>query len=223
MSTPASAFAAATAVPIDAASERRAWFQALCDTYEADRETSWDGFVQNLAGAVEQAGVRQDVVTEFVRVMAELPAPLEVVAEMHQAGVDTLDAAYESAYEDVAQAGAGFEEGAADTDPKVWHATLHELGARWDRDEASWLTFREWFSYETGQRGLGAEGQAFVEYAEAGDKVQVFDEYGVPGYALATRETAADAPAVAEFPVVTEGDSGDWVAYADELLTRAGY
>lgn len=244
MSLPAPAFAAATAVPIDAATERRAWFQALCDTYEADPGTTWDEFVQSLTAAAGQSGVSEDVVTEFARVMAEFPAPLDVLADMHQAGVDALDAAYENATvadesaddgaDTVVADGTG-EHGApavVETDPAVWQAALTELGARWDREEASWPVFREWFVYETGQRGVGAEGLAFVEYAEAGDKARVFDEYGIPAPARTdepAQESTPDTPetpetpAVEEFPVVAEGDTGDWVAYADDLLTRAGY
>lgn len=224
-----------TAVPIDAASERQAWFQALCDTYEANPETTWDEFVENLTPAAEAAGVSPTVVTEFVQVMADSPAPLDAVAEMHQTGVDDLETAYAGAAVDT-DAGTDAE---AEADPRAWLAALHELGAHWDRDETNWPVFREWFRFETERRGLGAEGQAFVEYAEAGDKVAVFEQYQVPNPAqVAEPEIVAEpepadelgaapepepAPAVDEFPEVREGDSGDWVAYADELLTRAGY
>lgn len=211
MSTPSPVVAAAaTAVPIDAAHERQAWFQVLCDTYQAAPDTSWNEFVENLSSAAEQAGVSPAVVTEFVRVMDESPAPLQVVAEMHQAGVEILEFTYESAE----------TQPQVETDPQVWLATLHELGARWDRDEANWPVFREWFRHETEQRGLGAEGRMFVEYVEAGDKVQVFDEYQIPVPAPAEDQPQEKA---VDFPVIAEGDTGDWVAYADELLTRAGY
>lgn len=206
------AFSATTAVALSPG-ELRAWFQVLCDF---EPEPSWDLVAPALTTAATSAGVGTTVVEEFLRVLDNGPDPLATLAELRAAGPDGLEEVYVAA---TAEPVAGGE-----ADEAAWIEFLHSHGVGWHRDEDSWPAFRVWFLYEADQHGLGEPARAFIEYAEGRDKAQTFDEYQVPHATNAT--DAAEEPAapdVNEFPSVKEGDQGEWVAYADALLTRAGY
>jgi hypothetical protein len=115
------------------------------------------------------------------------------------------------------------EDGDADeaAAPADWNGFLHEFGAKWNRDDASWAQFREWFTFEATSRGLATEAAGFIAYAESTGQAKAFEEYGVPG---APAVAAAEEPTpVDQYPAITDGDSGDWVAHLDQMLTRAGY
>lgn len=197
------ATAAVAAVALDA-TERHVWFTALVTTIrDAPRAT-----VGEFATAFSAAGPRADQVAVLTQVLERDPHATDTLAELAAAGADTLVSVYEGQLE------AAGEQVAEPYDENAWTAALHELGARWDRTEESWRQFRDWFRYECAARGLGAPAQEFVDYAESRDKAATFAEYGVP---------SPEEPAVSEYPELGVGDSGDWVAYAERMLTKAGY
>lgn len=203
------ATAAATAVALDA-TEQHVWFTTIVTTVqETPRAT-----VDELATALSAAGLRADQVEVLVAVLAQDPFATDTLTELAAAGADTLVSVYNGQF-DVAG-----EPVAEPYDENAWAAALHELGARWDRTEESWQQFREWFLYECAARGLGAPAQEFADYAESRDKAATFAEYGVPS---PEAPAVAEEPAVSEYPELGVGDSGDWVAYAERLLTQAGY
>jgi hypothetical protein len=206
------AFSATTAVALGP-DERRAWFQVLGDV---EPEPSWDLVAPALTTAAADAGVGAGTVEEFLRVLENGPDPMATLAELRAAGPDQLEEAYLAATTEPATEGGG------EVDEAAWTEFLHAHGAGWNRDEESWPAFRVWFLYEADERGFGAPARSFIEYAEGRDKAQTFDDYQIPH--PATEEPAVPAPQDAsEFPEVKEGDQGEWVAYADALLTRAGY
>jgi len=205
------AFSAMTAVAL-APDERQVWFQVLCDL---DADLTWDQAEPALTTSAAAAGVGTDTVEEFLRVVANDSDPMSVLAELRAAGPDLLEDTYlaATAGPDTTDPAAGGE-----VDEAAWTEFLHSHGARWNREEDAWPQFRDWFLYEADQRGLGDPARAFVEYAESGDKTQTFADYQVPYPDVATAE-----PDVSAYPEVTEGDQGEWVAYADALLSQAGY
>jgi hypothetical protein len=191
------ALSAVTAVALDH-DQRRAWFEALC--------TLPDG---STVDSLTTADLPAPAVDELLRVLAEDPDPEGTLAELRAAGPEVLEQAYLAAT----------AEDSTEVDEHAWDEFLRSHGARWSREEETWPAFREWFLFEADQRGLGEPARQFAEYAEGRDKAQTFDEYQVPRPAAA----APAAPDVSAYPAVTEGDQGDWVAYANQLLTRAGY
>lgn len=206
------ALAATTAVAL-ADDQRRAWFQALC---ELAPESTSDTLAHDLTTAADTTGVAAGTVEELLRVLECDPDPVGTLAELRAAGPDLLEQAYLAATAEPAAA--------AEVDERAWTEFLHSHGRQWSREEETWPPFREWFRYEAGQRGLGEPARMFVEYAESRDKAQTFDDYQVPHpAAAAARPAEPEVPDVSAFPEVKEGDEGSWVAYADALLTRAGY
>jgi hypothetical protein len=205
------AFSATTAVAL-APDERRNWFLVLGDF---DPEPTWDLTAPALTASATAAGVGSATVEEFLRALENSPDPMAVLAELRAAGADLLEEAYLSTSAEAEPAGG------SEVDPAVWTEFLTTNAARWDREEDSWPPFRVWFLYEADQLGLGEPARAFVDYAESRDKSQTFDDYQIPHPAGEQDEPAAQD--VSEYPAVREGDQGEWVAYADALLTRAGY
>lgn len=99
-------------------------------------------------------------------------------------------------------------------DESAWNAFLAEYGPYWNGDDATWPEFRTWFQYEAEQRGLADPAQAFLTHAES-DRRGVFTQYGV---------ARTPAPVdVATHPPITRGDTGEWVEYLDDMLTRNGF
>ncbi len=205
------ATAAATAVALDA-TEQHVWFTTLVTTVEEAPQATDEEF----EAAFSAAGLLADQVEVHLQVLAQDPHATDTLAELAAAGADTLVSVYNGQF---AAAGEQYDEHA-------WTAALYELGARWDRTEESWPQFREWFRYECAARGLGAPAQEFVDYAESRDKAVTFTEYGVPSPeapAPAEEPAPEEEPAVSEYPELGVGDSGDWVAYAERMLSQAGY
>lgn len=203
------ATAAATAVALDPA-EQHVWFTTLVTTIQEAPHAGLDEF----ATACTAAGLRADQVAVLLRLLEQDPHATDTLTELAAAGADTLVSVYNGQFE------AAEEPVAEPYDDNAWTAALHELGVRWDRTEESWQQFREWFLYECAARGLGGPAQEFVGYAESRDKATTFAEYGVPAPEAPVRE---EEPSVSEYPELGVGDSGDWVAYAERMLTQAGY
>lgn len=129
-------------------------------------------------------------------------------------------------------------------DPDAWSTFLAENGPRWNGDDAAWDQFRTWFVYQADQQGLADPANGFLTYVEGQpDKIAAFAAYGVtiaaPAHAgdtatsdtatsdTATSDTAtsdaSQAPDTSTFPETRPGDSGEWVAYLDAMLTSNGF
>jgi hypothetical protein len=213
------AFSAATAVALSP-DERQTWFEVLGGL---DLEPNWDLAAPALTAAAAEAGVAAGTVEEFLAVLADGPDPMATLAELRAAGPDLIEEAYLAATAEPEEAAAG----GGEFDDAAWTEFLHTNGAGWSREEDTWPPFRVWFLYEADQGGFGEPARAFIEYAESRDKAQTFDDYQVPHADTAGTEPSEPAepaaPDVSAYPEVKEGDQGEWVAYADTLLTQAGY
>lgn len=197
----------AAPVTVDAAS---LWYGALCATYETGAE-EWDGFVEELLPHASAAGLDAE---DFVAYLNDQPSdPLDTVRKLCENGPDWITAQHVELFTPAETAGDDYDE-------KVWFAFLAEKGLAWNGDEANWAAFVEWFGYEATQAGLGTPAHEFVEYVTGKpDRIAAFAEFGLTVGAPAEEQTA-DA---GSFPALSEGDSGEWVAYLDQMLTAHGF
>jgi hypothetical protein len=100
-------------------------------------------------------------------------------------------------------------------DESAWNTFLAEHGPYWNGEDASWEAFRTWFLYKAEQRNLADPAKAFLAHADS-DRRGVLAQYGVT--------VAQPAPVdVTSHPPLTRGDTGEWVEYLDDMLTRNGF
>lgn len=226
----------AVSLPDDAAAQR--WFQVVCAAFQSLDQRDWDDFTSELGRQAGDTGVDSQIVDQFTQAMSSNdPSPLDTIGQMSAYG-DQLLGLYRQVMNPGGQQGAqGSAASSADTD--AWNAFLAENGPYWNGDEAAWDQFRTWFVYQAGQQGLTDPASGFIAYVEGqSDKVAAFAAYGVTiarptaGTADQSTTSAADdasasqpahTPDASTFPETKPGDSGDWVAYLDAMLTSNGF
>lgn len=136
-----------------------AWFTALCELCATAAAT---GEPVDLARGLD--GVNRVAAESLLAVLADMPSPLDVLAEACRYGPDELTARYELL---LARA-------------RVWNEFLVVNGPAWDGTEQQWPTFRDWFGHHAAQAGVGDAAAVFLRYVERGpDKIAAFAHYGV--------------------------------------------
>lgn len=117
----------------------------------------------------------------------------------------------------------------AEYDPEAWNTFLAQNGPHWSGDDTTWEHFRTWFADQAGRQGLADPAAGFLTYVESQqDKTAAFAAYGVT---IATSTSPGDGagsqplqtPDPSTFPETKPGDTGEWVAYLDAMLTSNGY
>lgn len=190
---------AATAVWHDDPNTAERWFELIAEVVQTSVENAagadldWHTVRATLVEAADASGFA-DAAEQFVTQLESDGEPLQVVALMAERRTE-LAGAYASALEAAAA-------DSASEDPAVWNEFLATNGPRWDGTEESWPAFREWFLYYAGEQGVGSTARMFCDYAEDGDKLQVFTQYGVVVEAPTVPDDPELAQAVAE--VVSE-------------------
>lgn len=198
----------AAAITVDAAG---LWYGALCATYETSA-AKWDEFAAELRECAGREGFRSEVADGFVDYLGQRPDPMDTVRKLCENGPDWITAQHLELF-----AEAETEPVGEDYDEKVWFAFLAENGTAWNGDEANWTAFTEWFVHEAAQAGLGTPAHEFVTYVMGKpDRIAAFAEFGLTVGAPAEEQAGS-------FPALSEGDSGEWVAYLDQMLTAHGF
>jgi hypothetical protein len=196
------------------------WYGALCATYETGAE-EWEGFAEELRRRASAVSLDAD---DFIGYLNDQPSdPLDTVRKLCENGPDWITAQHTELF---AEAEAEEADTGDDYDEKVWFAFLAENGAAWNGDEANWTAFVEWFQYEAGQAGLGTPAHEFVDYVTGKpDRAAAFAEFGITVAAEQMAEQTAEERSqdTSAFPALSEGDSGEWVAYLDQMLTAHGF
>lgn len=218
MQTQGTVAIALSAIPATDAATRAVWFRAVVDCHTRSG-ASWAEFGSALVTAVTAGGLPESAARDWVTYVEDNdPAPLDTMRLLAEENVDTLEQAWQAV---MTPAEAEPEAPAAAGPVMDWNTFLRQFGASWDRDESSWVQFRTWFLYEASQRGLVEPAEAFLSYAEQGDKVRAFAEYQVPGGAVEAREPAPTP--VDQYPTVAAGSTGPWVNHLDAMLKNAGF
>jgi hypothetical protein len=113
-------------------------------------------------------------------------------------------------------------------DEAVWQRFLAENGPRWAGDEGSWQQFRDWFTYQADQAGVGRPATALMDHLGtlAGpERIATFAQYGVRIAAPADQRSSYDAEAWRR--VLTEhgprwaGTDDTWMQFRDWFAYQA--
>jgi peptidoglycan hydrolase-like protein with peptidoglycan-binding domain len=200
------------------------WQDYANGTFDDDLEQAVQASQENLG--LEQTGVVDEYTWSALQQRAE---PAQQPAPQEQGDQQTDSSGEPAPDGDSASASPGYDQAA-------WTAFLNENGPRWNGDNTVWGQFRDWFAYVAGQQGLADPAEAFLTYVEGQpEKIAAFAAYGITIAPATDTGNAGDdagagaaadpsqAPDVSTFPETRPGDSGEWVAYLDAMLTSNGF
>jgi hypothetical protein len=217
---------AATAVWHEDLSTAENWFDLVVGVVDmrvaaaAGADLEWDSVRADLLDAAAQSGFAA-VAEQFVAQVESYGEPLDVVQLMSARRTD-LGAAYAAAVQAAYDAPVGVAGAEADDpaneDPAVWNEYLATNGPMWDGTEDSWPAFRDWFVYYAGEQGVGGSALAFCDFADAGDKRQVFAEYVV---VVGQAEPAPDAEMGGSSPAIGTEDA-EIAAVVEQVMSEVG-
>lgn len=212
-------------------SELQGWFTAICSTYkraaEEGKAADWSSLSPVLESDLVSAGMNRDAVAQLIQHLGSDSSAVDTVRGMADAGPNELVAEYRK----LVARGTEQSDGGA-YDEATWQKFLAENGKLWNGQPEAWDQFRTWFLYQAGQEGLSVPATSFIDYADGqSDKVAAFGQYGVrlPTQAASTTTTttttdeSSTTADTSTYPELTEGATGEWVDYLDQMLKSKGF
>lgn len=225
-------------------SELQEWFTAICSTYtraaEEGKATDWSALSPALESGLLSAGMNRDAVAQLIQHLSSDGSAVDTVRAMADEGPNELVSEYRNLVAQGTGEGGDGESGADGStngttgdgyDEAAWQQFLQENGKLWNGQPEAWDQFRTWFLYQAGQEGLSAPATSFITYVDSqSDKVAVFGQYGVrlpTQQSTSTTTTATDESSAmtdtSDYPELTEGATGEWVDYLDQMLKSKGF